>query len=83
MMARRVLVTGAGGYLGRQVVERLAELPPAQRPELLLAHDLRAPAQPLPGVEYANGDIRSPELGEMIARHRIDTVVHQIGRAHV
>jgi len=72
----RVLVTGAGGYLGRQVVQRLAELPPGQRPALLLAHDLRAPAQVLPGVEYATGDIRSPALQELIAWHRVDTVVH-------
>lgn len=76
MTAPRVLVTGAGGYLGRQVVQRLSELPAQQRPALVLAHDLRTPAQRLPGVEYASGDIRSPELGELIARHRIDTVVH-------
>lgn len=76
MTGRRVLVTGAGGYLGRQVVQRLTELPASQRPELVLAHDLRAPAQALPGVEYASGDIRSPDLGELIARHRIDAVVH-------
>jgi UDP-glucose 4-epimerase len=76
MTAHRVLVTGAGGYLGRQVVQRLTELPVHQRPALVLAHDLRTPAQMLPGVEYASGDIRSPELGELIARHRIDTVVH-------
>ncbi len=76
MSTRRVLVTGAGGYLGRQVVQRLTALPPSLRPELVLAHDLRMPAQMLPGVEYACGDIRSPDLGELMARHRIDTVVH-------
>ncbi len=76
MTARRVLVTGAGGYLGRQVVERLTELPAEQRPQWLVANDLRAPAQPLPGVEYVTGDIRTSELGDVIARHRIDTVVH-------
>jgi len=75
-MTRRVLITGAGGYLGRQVLERLAALPPGQRPEVLVAHDLRAPAARLDGVDYAMGDIRSPELGSLIERHRIDTVVH-------
>jgi UDP-glucose 4-epimerase len=76
MTSQRVLVTGAGGYLGRQVVQRLSELPAGQRPELVLAHDLHAPTEALPGVDYASGDIRSQELGELIARHRIDTVVH-------
>ncbi len=76
MTGQRVLVTGAGGYLGRQVVQRLSELPAGQRPELVLAHDLHAPTEALPGVDYASGDIRSQELGELIARYRIDTVVH-------
>jgi UDP-glucose 4-epimerase len=76
MNAHRVLVTGAGGYLGRQVVARLADLPPGQRPAVLVAHDLREPAQVLPGVEYASGDIRSQELGDLISRHQIGSVVH-------
>jgi UDP-glucose 4-epimerase len=76
MTARRVLVTGASGYLGRQVVEQLGRLLAGQRLQRLVAHDLRAPAQPLPGVEYVTGDIRAPELGDVIASHGIDTVVH-------
>jgi len=76
MNGHRVLVTGAGGYLGRQVLERLAQLPPAQRPTVLVAHDLRAPAQTLPGVTYEVGDIRAPEMSGLMSRHRIDTVVH-------
>jgi UDP-glucose 4-epimerase len=76
MSDHRVLVTGAGGYLGRQVLERLAQLPASQRPAVLVAHDLCAPAQALSGVTYEVGDIRAPTLGELIRRHRIDTVVH-------
>ena len=75
-MTQRVLVTGAGGYLGRQVLERLAQLPVSQRPQVLVAHDLRAPAVRLEGVKYATGDIRAPELGALIGEQRIDTVVH-------
>lgn len=75
-MTHRVLITGAGGYLGRQVLERLAALPPGRRPEALVAHDLRAPAARLDGVDYATGDIRSLEIVELIGRHQIDTVVH-------
>ena len=39
----RVLITGAGGYLGSQLVERLATQPADQRPEVIVAHDIRAP----------------------------------------
>ncbi|MBI3532853.1 MAG: SDR family oxidoreductase, partial [Burkholderiales bacterium] len=76
MSGHRVLVTGAGGYLGRQVLARLAQLPASQRPAVLVAHDLRAPAQALPDVTYEVGDIRAPALNELMSRHRIDTVVH-------
>lgn len=76
MNQHRVLITGAGGYLGRQVLERLAQLPDARRPATLVAHDLRVPAQALPGVAYVTGDVRAPDLGDVISQHRIDTVVH-------
>lgn len=73
MSAPRVLVTGAGGYLGHQVVAALVQ---QGRASGVLAHDLRAPASRLSGVHYATGDIRSPDLADLVAAHRIDTVVH-------
>lgn len=73
MSGPRVLVTGAGGYLGRQVVAGLVQ---QQRASRVLAHDLREPASRLAGVHYATGDIRSPDLAGLVAAHRIDTVVH-------
>jgi len=73
---KRVLVTGGGGYLGSQLVARLAALPDGQRPEVIVSHDLREPAQRLPHVKYAAFDIRSPELAATIERHRINVVVH-------
>ena len=72
----RVLVTGAGGYLGSQLIARLTELGTAQRLEVIVAHDIREPRQRLPGVEYAVADIRAPEMAGIIGKHRIDTVVH-------
>ena len=72
----RILITGGGGYLGSQVVARLAALPDGERPEALVSHDLREPASRLPHVDYLACDIRSPELAEALALHRIDVVVH-------
>ncbi len=76
MTQRRILITGAGGYLGRQLVERLAALEGEARPGSIVAHDIREPEQRLAGVEYQVADIRSPEIADLIARHRIDCVVH-------
>ena len=76
MTQRRILITGAGGYLGRQLVERLAALEGEARPGSIVAHDIREPEQRLAGVEYQVADIRSPEIADLIARQRIDCVVH-------
>lgn len=69
---RRVLVTGGGGYLGRQVVAALAGR------DAVVSLDVREMAQGerLPGVVYASADIRDPALTELMRVHGIDTVVH-------
>ncbi len=74
--ARVVLVTGASGLVGHQVVARLALGPEAV--ERVIAFDLReAPAsERLPGVVYETGDIRDPELGKRFEAHGVDSVVH-------
>ena len=72
----RVLITGGGGYLGSQVVARLAALPDGERPLTIVSHDLREPASRLPHVDYLACDIRAPQLAEAVAQHRIDVVVH-------
>ncbi len=76
MTAHRVLVTGASGYLGRQVIARLADPALPDRPERIVAHDIRAPAERLPGVVYEEADIRDPRIADALAEHAIDTVVH-------
>lgn len=72
MGAACVLVTGASGYLGSQVVDALA----ARGEFAVVALDLRAPARRLEGVVYENADIRGPEVEAIVARHRPRVVVH-------
>ncbi len=74
--APRVLVTGAGGYLGRQLVAALAagRMPVGA----IVATDLRPtpPAEQLPAVTYAVVDVRDPALAELLRTQRITVVVH-------
>jgi len=74
---RAVLVTGAAGYIGRLLIDRLAA-DAGRDLRTLVATDLR----PLPeservaGVVHVEGDVRDPSLATLMADHRIDTVVH-------
>lgn len=71
---RRVLVTGAGGFLGQGVVAALAR----EGVATLVAADVReVPAvRRLPGVTYLVQDVRDPALAQTLAAHAIDSVVH-------
>lgn len=71
-----VLVTGAAGYLGHQLVAALAERRIAVG--TVVATDVRAvaPEARRQGVVYAVHDVRADGLAEQLAQHRIDTVVH-------
>jgi UDP-glucose 4-epimerase len=78
MSSPSVLVTGAGGYLGHQLIAGLARQRDAGLIGKLVALDVRPvdAAQRLPGVVYATSDIRDPGLETLLRAHGITTVVH-------
>lgn len=68
---KQIVVTGAAGYIGQMLIERLAGGPGIKR---IMAVDVKRPS-PLPaGVEFRECDVRSPDLGKNL--RGCDTVVH-------
>ena len=70
-----VLVTGAGGYIGRLLVDKLSG---DSRGLTVVAADVRETPheERLKGVTYLVADVRSPEMTEIFRRHHVRTVVH-------
>lgn len=75
MRARRILVTGADGFLGQGLI---AELARRHDTDAVVATDVREvpQARRLPGINYRVLDVRDSGLGALLAEHRIDSVVH-------
>ncbi|HMN64307.1 MAG: SDR family oxidoreductase [Burkholderiaceae bacterium] len=71
MSGPRVFVTGAGGYLGSQLVAALGSASAD-----VVAADVRdcPPEHRVPGVRYLTADVRSPELAAQM--RGCDVVVH-------
>lgn len=71
----RVLVTGAGGFVGSQLVAGLAR--DRRQLETIVASDVRTSSDRLAGVVYAQADVREPDvILDLCRRHGIDLVVH-------
>lgn len=70
----RILVTGAGGYLGGKLLARLAH----RRDLEVVALDVREipSAAQHAGMVVRTLDIRDPALAEILAEHRVEAVVH-------
>jgi UDP-glucose 4-epimerase len=72
--ARRVLVTGAAGYIGTQLVRRLVSEADV---EFVVATDIRKPSVPQHSKLLVDvRDIRDPGLRDVLIANRVDTVVH-------
>ena len=68
----RIFLTGASGYLGSLLMERLAQLPEVESLTGIALSTLRGP---LPSkVKFLQMDMRSPDLTAIMAGH--DVVVH-------
>ena len=71
-----VFITGASGYIGRQLVETLAR----NKEEYgnIVASDIREtpPKQRFSGIDYVAQDVRSPEIAETFNQAGINIVVH-------
>jgi UDP-glucose 4-epimerase len=73
---KSVLITGAGGYIGRQVVKALAK--DRRSVQTIVAADVRLPIEEdkLPGVDYVTADIRKQEFSDVLKKYAADVVVH-------
>ena len=72
---RAVLVTGAAGYIGRLVLAALADNPGTI--ERIVATDLRTTnIECADNVVAVAADLQTSAVVDLIAEHRVDTVVH-------
>lgn len=74
----RVLVTGAAGFIGRHLIERLRHDGYVVR---ALVREAGRPGEWPAGVEVAAGDVRDPQAMKAAAAG-CDTVFHLAGKAH-
>ncbi|MBK9328727.1 MAG: SDR family oxidoreductase [Sphingobacteriales bacterium] len=75
-MGKSILVTGAEGYLGRLVVQMLAQT--ADQYDAIIAHDIKKhpTSTQSNNIHYVQGDIRDSGISNCIEEYAVDTVIH-------
>jgi UDP-glucose 4-epimerase len=71
---RRVLITGVGSHLGTLLAEQLEADPEF---EYVAGLDTRRPKRRFVRAEWIEADIRDPEIGRVVPRLEVDTLVHE------
>jgi UDP-glucose 4-epimerase len=72
-----VLVTGASGYLGSNLVKKLIELNQDREDKFtIIAGDIRESGVHDSRVHFVKLDVRSPDVHAIMKKYKIDTVVH-------
>lgn len=76
---KNILITGTGGYVGRQLVERIKAQTYAHKSDIgdVVALDVFEPKEKIDGVHYYIADIRDKDrLQDIFKEHKINTVIH-------
>jgi UDP-glucose 4-epimerase len=76
---KNILITGTGGYVGKQLVERIKSDDYPHKSDIgnVVALDVVVPKEKVEGVYYYVADIRNKEkLQETFKKHGINTVIH-------
>lgn len=71
---KNILITGISGYLGTRLVHELK-----QKNNIgdIVGIDINPPVENIAGmITFYPKDIRDPDIGDLLTRHRIDTVLH-------
>ncbi|MEN8244036.1 MAG: SDR family oxidoreductase [Thermodesulfobacteriota bacterium] len=68
-----VAITGAGGYIGQQLIAYLKKAPWCER---IVGTDIVEPAVQSTKLTFINQDIRDPLIVELWRDHKVDTIVH-------
>ena len=71
-MGKRVLITGASGYLGTYITRRLLAMPDIER---VVGIDIRQPSHTTDKFVFVQRDVREP-LQEIIREHEVDAIIH-------
>jgi UDP-glucose 4-epimerase len=73
---KNILVTGASGYLGSLLIEKLSMEKEALGINNLVATDVRPLHKALSNVAFEKLDVREKNAGEIFKKYNIDCVVH-------